>query len=92
MYAITKVLDGKNDLVYYYVDICAPIYRNGEYLALTDWYLDVLKLPNKKAELKDEDEFNAAIAAGFLSKEEIQTAKKTAKEVMDLLDSGKIYQ
>jgi predicted RNA-binding protein associated with RNAse of E/G family len=89
-YAITKVMDGNNQLVSYYIDICSHIIKNGDIYTLTDWYLDVEKYPDKTARLLDEDEFQQAVDLSYLTQKEITTAQETAKLVLELVESNSL--
>lgn len=84
-YAVTKVVDGKDNIISYYVDICSPVKRNGDIFEFVDWYLDVEKYPNKKPKLLDEDEFEKAIKMGYLTDEDIKIARETVEQVMKML-------
>lgn len=89
-YAITKVVDGQDNLVYYYCDISSPITEINGIFELHDWYLDIIKKPNEKAIVDDEDEFNEAVKLGYLSSEQIEIALKTKDQIIALLERNSV--
>ncbi len=60
-FAITKIFDGSDMLIYYYSDICSPVIKNGYVFEFEDWYLDIIKYRGKEPYVEDEDEFNQAV-------------------------------
>src|SRR5690606_6462237 len=72
----------------YYSDIATPLRRvNGEYF-VTDLFLDLWLVPGRPAVELDEDEFEAAIAAGLLTSEWQTQARRAFARLVDEARSG----
>ena len=65
----------------YYIDL-ATISEAGGVWTLTDHYLDVLVWEGRRAELIDEDEFLAAVQAGYLSAVQARTVRAQAQALL----------
>ncbi|GAA3994782.1 hypothetical protein GCM10022631_01090 [Deinococcus rubellus] len=65
----------------YYIDL-ATITEAGGIWTLTDHYLDVLVWHGLRAELIDEDEFLAAVRAGYLSAAQAQAVQAQAQALL----------
>ncbi|RJQ24758.1 DUF402 domain-containing protein [Candidatus Parcubacteria bacterium] len=86
-YAQTKVLDEKDALIYYYIDICSPIKNKGNVFEFQDWYLDIIKRPNQSPVLLDEKEFEQALNLGYLNQKDEKLARKTLNKIMNKLQT-----
>lgn len=63
------------------VDVCVPPRRvDGEW-SFTDLELDVLAFPDGRIEVHDEDEFESACQAGFISPSEAASARAAVVEI-----------
>ena len=65
----------------YYIDL-ATISEAGGVWTLTDHYLDVLVWEGTRAELIDEDEFLAAVQAGYLSAAQASAVRAQAQALL----------
>ncbi|WP_161882531.1 DUF402 domain-containing protein [Deinococcus alpinitundrae] len=65
----------------YYIDL-ATISESGGVWTLTDHYLDVLVWEGTRAELIDEDEFLAAVQAGYLSATQASAVRAQAQALL----------
>lgn len=86
IFVTTKLVNEKDELIYYYIDIGSPVKRSGENFEFTDWYLDIIKRPNEKPFLDDVDEFEDALKSGFLTQDEATVAQDTSQKIMQMLE------
>jgi len=77
----------------WYFNFESPITKVGTVLDTRDWHLDLWVDPDLRATLKDEEEAEAAVAAGHLSESELQLARSLAQSIAGdprqwLIDAG----
>ncbi len=80
---LTVMLDRECKIVQYYVDITRKNVIDGENSWFEDLMLDVAALPNGYSDLLDEEELDAALEAGEITREEAELARETAQKVRD---------
>jgi hypothetical protein len=66
----------------WYVNFEKPTLRTGDRLDTVDWHLDLWIDPDGGARWKDEDEADAALAAGHLTAGDAATARATGAEIL----------
>lgn len=66
----------------WYVNFEAPMYRRGARVDTVDWHLDLLIAPDGTWQWKDENEAEAAVAAGQLTRERLGDARAHATEIV----------
>ena len=88
-YAITLMLDGRNQIIEWYIDICRPYLadQNGR-LYYDDWYLDIVLFPDGQIDLLDEDELEEAHNTGAISAEDYRHAYLVRDQVLDAIRTG----
>lgn len=82
-YDIGKIYNLDNEWTGYYCDIIKPVIRSSDKFEIIDLFLDLWVSPNGSYEIQDEDEFETAIQAGFISSD---LAKKARNALIDLID------
>lgn len=86
-YCITVMYDKNWNLLQWYFDINADIYKTNDGIPYTnDLYLDIVLQPNGNYYLIDEDELEEAFINNMISKEEYNMAYVTSKEICNMLD------
>jgi hypothetical protein len=70
------------DFAGWYVNFEKPTLRTGNRVDTVDWHLDLWIEPDGSARWKDEDEADAAVAAGHLTAGELATARSTGTGIM----------
>lgn len=70
-----------------FVDTATPVQFVEDAWSWVDLELDIRRLPDGVVLLEDEDEFDAAIAAGHINAEEERAARAAAAEVVQYLKS-----
>lgn len=88
-YAITKVTDEMNNLIYYYCDICSQIIKIGDHFEFFDWYLDIIKKPYQEPTIEDESEFVQAVKLGYLTSDEVKVAKDIAEYIVHMFKQNR---
>ncbi len=85
---VLAVYDADEVLAGYYVDISTPVRQvEGEYYA-TDLFLDFWLAPGQPAMELDQDEFDAAAAAGVLTPEQAAQAQATFDRLRGEIAAG----
>ena len=87
-YITTKILNENGELIGFYWDITSQVKKINKQFQAYDWYLDIFKISDKKIVLLDEDELEQALKIGFITKEQAETAKKTAEDIIEKAQSG----
>jgi predicted RNA-binding protein associated with RNAse of E/G family len=59
-----------------------PRSRSGNKIDTIDWHLDLIVEPDMTSRWKDEDEAEAALAAGHLTQAELTTARATGDAIL----------
>ena len=86
---ISKFLNKKKELVYYYCDIIETSYLEEENAYLfTDLLADVIVYPNGAVEVVDLDELSDALEAGVITIREIKQALRTLDALLKVIYSG----
>lgn len=75
------------DFAGWYVNFEQPAVRMGNRLDTVDWHLDLWIEPDGSARWKDEDEADAAVAAGHLTPEDVATARAAGVAILADFDS-----
>jgi len=75
----------ENGLKQVYVDLSTPATKRNEEWSFIDLELDLNWREDGYTEVLDEDEFQAAIDAGYINPKEADTARVTATEIMKSL-------
>jgi hypothetical protein len=70
------------DFAGWYVNFETPNVRTGNRIDTVDWHLDLWIEPDAGARWKDEDEAEAAVAAGHLTAEDVATARATGAVIL----------
>jgi hypothetical protein len=70
------------DFAGWYVNFEKPTLRTGNRVDTVDWHLDLWIEPDGSTRWKDEDEADAALAAGHLTAEDRATARATGAEIL----------
>ena len=78
--------DGK--FLYWYVNLEFPIGRTSNTVDRVDGVLDLLVYPDRTWEWLDEDEAEAAVAAGRLTAEHIESMRTEGERMIALAESG----
>lgn len=71
----------------WYVNFEKPTVRTGNLLDTVDWHLGMWIEPDGSARWKDEDEADAALAAGHLTTGDLATARATGAEILTDFES-----
>jgi hypothetical protein len=91
-FSIMEIQATTGDLLGFYVDLTTPVRKvDGEYY-LTDLILDLWVFPDLTYRVLDEDEWQQAIQAGWVSKEIQHTVQKTLKGLKREIRLGKFPQ
>jgi predicted RNA-binding protein associated with RNAse of E/G family len=85
---ILAVYNTAGELAGYYSDIATPLRKVGDAYYLEDLFLDYWLVPGQPPLPLDEDEFEAAIAQGLLSAEQIERARATFARLRDEISAG----
>nr|WP_294680395.1 DUF402 domain-containing protein [uncultured Anaerotignum sp.] len=86
---ISKFLNKKKELVYYYCDIIETSYLEEENAYLfTDLLADVIVYPDGAVEVVDLDELSDALEAGVITIREIKQALRTLDALLKVIYSG----
>ena len=83
-YNLIEVFGDDGNLRQIYINVASPPRFEDGHMDYTDHELDVSKVPNRKAELVDEDEFAEAIVKYRYSREFQRKLRHVAMEAMDL--------
>lgn len=86
---IIKVHDREGKFVGYYCDINTPIIRIPGGYSCTDLFLDLWVFPDMRHFVLDRDEFEEAVANGWLTDEEEQMAEETLAMLIDDVKAGR---
>jgi hypothetical protein len=71
----------------WYVNLESHKVERGGFLDTTDFHLDLWIHPDRRPEWKDEDEADAAVAAGMLSADEVRLARSTGERIIGQLEN-----
>ncbi|WP_239454201.1 DUF402 domain-containing protein [Bacillus suaedaesalsae] len=91
-YTVTVMQNEEREVIQWYIDICLnhgvtekdiPWYR--------DLYLDIIVFPNGTWCLVDEDELDAALKLGIITKKEFDYAYHVANKLINKLESHSLY-
>ena len=85
---VLAVFDVDGGFAGYYADIVTPLVRVGTEYAATDLFLDWWLAPGQPAKPLDEDEFEAAVAAGVVTPDVAATARATFEGVRGEIAAG----
>lgn len=85
-YTVEKILDKDGNFVGFYCDITSPVKLKENGYEFYDWYLDVFQPVDGKPEILDEDEFDQAVKAGYLTEAEILIARKALNQLLAMLE------
>ena len=72
----------------WYVNFQAPICRVPRGVQVHDYALDIVVKPDMPWSWKDEDEFDALVARGFFSDEQVSSIRDAAGRVVKVIESG----
>lgn len=86
-YIITKIIDVDGGIVGYYCDISSRVKKLSEGFELFDWYLDVWQENQKEATILDGDELEEALKADYISEEDAEIARNSAKFLIEMLNN-----
>ncbi|MFQ6107323.1 MAG: DUF402 domain-containing protein [Thermoplasmata archaeon] len=85
---ILRITDMKGDFTGYYCNInTKPSRIEGGY-EIVDLYIDVFVLPDMRFRILDEEEFEAAIREGWISKEQENLARDTVDRIVEDIAAG----
>lgn len=88
-YAVTTVFDAAGEAVHWYVDVAGEVGVTDEGVPYwTDLYLDVIALPDGRADVVDEDDVRDGLAAGDISEAEAALARAVATHVYQEVQAG----
>lgn len=83
-YSVTTMLNDKEEVVQWYVDVCEPPVLDERGIPYyDDLYLDVVLLPSGKRFLLDEEELDEALRLGRISEEQYRLASEEAHHLME---------
>ncbi|WP_374015701.1 DUF402 domain-containing protein [Paenibacillus thiaminolyticus] len=83
-YSVTTMLNDKEEVVQWYVDVCEPPVLDERGIPYyDDLYLDVVLLPSGKSFLLDEEELDEALGLGRISEEQYRLASEEAHHLME---------
>ncbi len=92
-YLITKFMNADDELVGVYCDITRPVVYNRVESYFEDLYLDVWQPANAAPVILDEDELVLAVAAGHVTRDEANAARKVALQlVRDLVEKPSLLE
>lgn len=83
-YAITIKYDDKDNLIEWYFDVAKEVGIENGIPYEDDLYLDLLILPGGSSMILDEDELEAALRNGFVTKEDYDLAYGTLHKLQSL--------
>jgi len=89
-YITTKIINEKSGLVGFYFDITSQVMKVEKHFQAYDWYLDIFKITDKRIVFLDEDELELALNKRYINSEQAQTAKKTAKYILERAKSRQL--
>jgi hypothetical protein len=75
------------DFAGWYVNFEKPTVRTRNRLDTVDWHLDLWIQPDGRPQWKDEDEADAAVAAGHLTAEDVATSRSTGTAILADFDA-----
>ena len=88
-FSIMEIHSTTDQLLGYYVDITTPVRKeNGEYY-LDDLILDFWVLPDQTYQVLDEEEWQAAVQAGWIAGDIQRTAWQTFRRLKGEIKSGR---
>lgn len=84
-YSPRKTYNQDGELVSIYIDICSPITVKDDTFEFEDWYLDIWQdvKNNKNPIFVDENEFNMAVEAGYLTTEFADKTKEVSEHIIN---------
>lgn len=82
-YQVLHFWDAEGAFQNWYINFEAPMQRAGERVDTVDWHLDLVIAPDGVAHWKDEDEAEAAVAAGQLPEQRLLESRRQAEAILD---------
>jgi predicted RNA-binding protein associated with RNAse of E/G family len=86
-FAVDKVWNLQGEHTGYYCDIVMPPRLKGDWLELTDLFLDLWVSPDLRYRILDEDELEDALRKGWIEKEIYDKAREELQKLIGLVES-----
>jgi predicted RNA-binding protein associated with RNAse of E/G family len=87
-FTVLECFNLEGGLAGYYSDIATPLQKVGDDYYLTDLFLDYWLAPGQPPLALDEDEFEAAIAQGVMTVQQISQARSTFSRLSEEIAAG----
>ncbi len=87
-YDIGKIYNLDEHFTGYYCDIILPMTRTDTHFEITDLFLDLWVSPDGSYQVEDEDEFESAIAHGWIQTDLANQARNALQDLIAEIESG----
>ncbi len=88
-FSIGKIRNLRGEHTGYYCDIVTPPKLSGDWIELTDLFLDLWVSPDLRYRILDEDELEEALKKGWINRQLYEKAKKELWKLIRMVEKGR---